>query len=173
MINSYDIETFKFNNMCFPFCISYNFNNVSKSFYWNKKKENDIVLISILNLFEDIGVEAVFFIHNLKFDGTLIIDSLSKSTCFKFECLIENRNIYVITIFFNNKKLIFRCSYKILPLSLETIASGFALPSKIDFPYFFINKKTLFWKKFIPIKFFKTENGFLFYNRFKNSLYIL
>lgn len=88
--------------------------------------------------------EEVFYIHNLKFDGTLIIHELSNYTLFRVSALIEKREFYSIKINYNRKLIEFRCSYKLLPISLYNISIGFDIKRKIDYPYEFVNIGNLF-----------------------------
>jgi hypothetical protein len=140
-MNTFDIETFRIDDKCIPYCVSYIVNNKNYSFYFNNE---DIVLLSIKTIFDLMSEKIIFYVHNLKFDGSLIVESLSKQKKILINSLIENREIYIIELEYNKKKIIFRCSYKLLPLSLSNIASGFNLNKKIDYPYNFISKETIF-----------------------------
>ena len=162
-INSYDIETFMNKNFFYPFCVSLNYKNKSFSFYYNN---NDIILESINFIFKENFIKEIFYIHNLKFDGTLIINSLSKYNDYKIEAMIENKEFYLIEIYFDNKKIEFRCSYRLLPISLFKISIGFVPDSlKLDYPYNFVKKDNLFWKGEIPVNFFKSKEGYLIYKK--------
>lgn len=80
----------------------------------------------------------------------LIINSLSKRPVFKFTSFLKHLNIYNITIFLNEKTIVFKCSYKILPISLKNISTAFNLPPKLIFPYKFSSLKNLFYIGIIP-----------------------
>jgi len=164
-INSFDIETFLEDGFFEPFCVSFYLFNKNKSFYFNNG--DNLIMESIKYIFDQIKNNCVeiFYIHNLKFDGTLIIHNLSKYSLFKISALIEKKEFYSIRITYNEKSIEFRCSYKLLPISLYNISIGFDIKKKMDYPYEFVNKKNLFWNKEIDKKFFKSEEGFLIYNQ--------
>lgn len=157
-VNSFDIEAFLKEGYYTPYCVSFFFKNKPYSFYINK---NDVIFDSIVFILNSIDKKEVFYIHNLKFDGTLIIYNLSKYNQFKINAIMENKEFYLLEISSNEKKIEFRCSYKLLPLSLQKISFGFIKTHlKIDYPYDFINSKTLFWKKEIPEHYFKSKEGY-------------
>ena len=165
VINSFDIETFLQNGVFEPFCVSFYLFNKNKSFYYDENY--NVIMESIKDIFESIEENQleVFYIHNLKFDGTLIIHNISKYTIFKVSALIEEKEFYSIKIDYNEKSIEFRCSYKLLPISLYNISIGFDLKKKMDYPYDFVNKEKIFWKKTIPRNVFKSEEGFINYNK--------
>ena len=70
----------------------------------------------------------------------------------------------MISIKINNKVIEFRCSFKLLPLSLKTISLSFNLEPKLVFPYRFSQKKTLLYVGIKPdLKYF---NSLIDYNCF-------
>lgn len=93
--------------------------------------------------------EEIIYIHNLNFDGFLIIESLSDKTI-KFEVFSKNLNLYYIKIKYNDKTIYFKCSYKLLPISLEKISLLFNLNKKMIFPYKFINENTINYIGSVP-----------------------
>ena len=118
-------------------------------FYYNN--DTDIILLSLYSIFnEKLPKETIFYVHNLNFDGLLIIESLSKNKEFKFEVFIRNLQIYNITINYNNRFVYFRCSYKILPSSLKKISESFKLDAKLPFPYKFSSYENLNYIGEIP-----------------------
>jgi hypothetical protein len=143
-INSFDVETFLEEGFFEPFCVSFYLFNKKKSFYFNN--ENNLIMECIKYIFDQITDDSleIFYIHNLKFDGTLIIHNLSKYSLFKISALIEKKEFYSIKISYNKKSIEFRCSYKLLPISLYNISIGFDIKKKMDYPYEFVNKKNLF-----------------------------
>ena len=165
-INSLDIETYVDEGVFIPYCISIIINNNIKSFYYNF---DNIILNCFNYIFEIIEEKETIYIHNLKFDGTLIIFELSNFSYFKISAIIENSNFYLITIQNNNKKIELRCSYKLLPLSLDKISKGFNIESKkMDYPFLFVNKENLNWKGYIDKKYFKSNEGYIEYNKISN-----
>lgn len=106
----------------------------------------------------------VIFVHNLNFDGYLIIEKLS-SRRYNFKIFAKNLNLYNITIFNNSYKIEFKCSYKILPISLSNIAHSFKLSPKLPFPYKFVSEKNLYYKGKIPDK--------IYFNKEEDHAYML
>ena len=102
--------------------------------------------------------EVVIYVHNINFDGLLIIDEVSKHCDINIESLIRNMNIYWIKLKKNNKCLIFKCSYKLLPESLNKISEIFNIKKKMIFPYKFASKRNLEYSGSIPsCEYFYTE----------------
>lgn len=82
--------------------------------------------------------EVTIFVHNLNFDGAIIVNSLTKNKI-KFEMFSNKTNIYWIKIDYCGKLIIFRCSYKILSLPLKLIGDILGV-KKIDFDHASINE---------------------------------
>lgn len=103
----------------------------------------DIVLKSISNIINEKKNKEVdiFYVHNLNYDGLLILNSISK-TQINFDVFIRDLQIYYIRI---DSKIEFKCSYKLLPMSLKNIAVFFKLDQKLSFPYLFSKKENLFY----------------------------
>jgi hypothetical protein len=111
----------------------------------------------------------IIYIHNLNFDGFLIIEALTLNKI-KFEIFCNNLNIYNITVKFNDKVIIFKCSYKILPMSLEKIAHLFKIGNKMTFPYNFVNKNNLNYIGDVPHKsYFNSNEDYELYNKTQNN----
>jgi hypothetical protein len=141
-VNSFDIETFLDKTFFVPYCVSFYFMGKKLSFYYDN---SDIIFKAIMNIFQNDFDKEIIYIHNLKFDGTIIINSLSNYNVFKINAIIENKEFYLLSVEFVNKKLEFRCSYRLLPISLYKISLGFVENNiKIDYPYNFIKKENLF-----------------------------
>ena len=134
MVNSYDIETFvDEDKKITPYCICFLFKE--QYFYLYYYKNSDIVSKSLdLIFYLKLKLKNILYIHNLNFDGIIILSSLSLSTIYKFESFIRDNSIYSIKIYKNDICLEFKCSYKILPISLARISSSFKLPNKLKFP---------------------------------------
>jgi hypothetical protein len=147
-MEAYDIETFIDNNSQHrPYCVCYSF---KKEFFFIYFNNEDIVLDSLKSIFEKNKNEMFFYVHNLNFDGLLILNTLSKNNEFLFTTFIKKLQIYAISIEFKEKKIHFRCSYKILPSSLKSIASSFNIEKKLPFPYKFSNLTNLYYKGELP-----------------------
>lgn len=168
-MNAYDIETFieKKKDIFIAFCVCFKINNKFYDFYY--ESENICVIQKSIIFMFDNFIDEVVYIHNINFDGFLIINSISKDTTIKIESLIRENNIYSITLKKNNKKILFKCSYKLLPESLEKISKSFKLCDKMVFPYKFSTIDSLFYIGNCPPKeFFKNlEDYHFFYKKNK------
>lgn len=146
-INSYDIETYKYEDRFIPFCICFYLNSSYYSTYGYK-----VVIRSLLKIFSQISEKpCIIYVHNLDFDGFLILEEVSRYRKFSIEFLIDKMKIFYLKIGFGRKLIESRCSKKILPASLKSIAEDFELPPKLDFPYDFINSNNLCYKG--PLKY--------------------
>lgn len=111
-------------------------NNIDDFFLWCEEK----------------GHNSIVFFHNLKFDGTFLLDWLlengfkhvqhkSERNDKTFMTLISDGMFYSIEVYFkkqgnNFKKIIFRDSLKILPMSVDKMSKAFNLPmSKLEIDY--------------------------------------
>lgn len=103
-------------------------------------------------IFEQKKKKLTFFIHNLTFDGALLLEwvtSIDNHNKIKYETIIKNNNLYFIKIKWNNYTINFKCSYKILPLSLKNISIGFNIKeNKLPYPYKGINKNVIISKNY-------------------------
>lgn len=88
--------------------------------------------------------------HNLDFDGILLLAYLTKTRRYSYKTFARSMKFYKIEVHFENKKIIFLCSYKLLPLSLEKIATGFTALVKLSFPYSFSSLENLFYAGPLP-----------------------
>jgi hypothetical protein len=137
-MNGYDIETFlDGNGMYIPYCICFNIKKRNYSVYYNS--EYDIIKESLDVIYNNIKKKIVFYIHNIQFDGFIILDSISNYKEYSINVLIKNNSIYYVSIKKNNVEILFKCSYKILPSSLKKISKSFNLAPKMPFPYKFSN----------------------------------
>src|SRR5579875_2988694 len=106
MINAYDIETFidKKTHKHIAYCVVFLLNKQYYTFYYNEK---DIVAQSVQKMFDLVKKNEIFYVHNLNFDGMLILNSLSNQSIIKFDVFIRDLNIYSISLLYRNKKIIF------------------------------------------------------------------
>jgi hypothetical protein len=149
MVNTYDIETFEENSEIIPYCVCFILNNKTYTVYYN---ENENIIIRSLNIITDecsLGIIEIY-VHNLNFDGLIIINEISKNNIV-YNLMSNKTNIYYIEIFYLNKYIKFRCSFKILPLSLKKIGEIENFPKTV-FPYKFVKKTNLFYNGPIPDK---------------------
>lgn len=168
--NSLDIETFNSNKgKIIPICVCFLLENI---FYYEYYNENeDLILLSIKKIFlKSDSAEIIIYIHNINFDGYLIIESLTKQKEFKFESLIRENSIYSIYIkdYKSKRKILLKCSYKIIPRSLDNIAKVFKIGKKMVFPHSFSSNENLFYIGEIPNKtYFKNNED---YSYFENNI---
>ena len=144
-MNAYDIETFELNNKIIPYCICLYIKNNFKYFYYTEKVDIVMKSIEFLLINTKKNEKSVIYVHNLNFDGMLIIESVSKNSSIKINSVIKENNIYSIDIEKNDRIVTFKCSYKILPVSLKKIAQDFKLPNKLIFPYKFSSIENIFY----------------------------
>jgi len=147
-MNSYDVETYLDENDIYtPYCVCFIYNKKKYSVYL---KNNDNIIKKSIDLIYDINKKKkIFYIHNLNFDGVILINYLSKY--FILDCFIRKMNIYYIKVINENNNIIeFRCSFKILPSSLKLISKTFNIPNKMIFPYKFSNKNNLNYVGDVP-----------------------
>lgn len=141
-MNVYDLETFENNSKIVPYCACLILYNKTYSIYYDSNKNLIIEsLILITNLINTSKIE--FYIHNLNFDGILIINEISKFNI-NYTLMSNKTNIYYLDVFYFNKLIRFRCSYKLMPLSLEKIGEIENFPKKF-FPHKFVSYSTLFY----------------------------
>lgn len=141
-MNALDIETFTKDDKIIPYCVVCTFNDkeTMSTYGLNSLEE---MLKKILN--KNFS-KKIIYVHNLNYDGFLILEELSKGL-WEFEIFSKKLNLYLIKIFFNGKYLLFKCSYKILPLSLKEIAQGFLIGEKMPYPYRLINSNNIYLQK--------------------------
>jgi hypothetical protein len=140
-VNAYDIETYSKGELIIPFCICFYYDKKYYSFYGK-----NVIMSSIIKLFLILKNNTdVIYIHNLNFDGFLILEEVSKIKKFKIDFLVHKMKIYYLKISFSHKTIEFRCSSKILPASLNDISKSFNLPQKMPYPYKFINENTIYY----------------------------
>lgn len=169
IVNAYDIETFNDSNGLFiPYCICFNINKNIYTLYYNENE--NIIEKSIDIIFKKILNKKYFYIHNIQFDGFIMIDYLSRTNKYKLDILIKNNSIYYISIKKDKKNIIFKCSYKILPTSLKKISENFKLDKKLPFPYKFSNLNNLQYIGHIDSKYFNTDEDFKIFYENNNIL---
>lgn len=142
-MEAYDIETFKNHvNNHIPYCVCFSFKDQLFDIYY--EENSDIILKSIDLIFSLISRKiCYYYVHNLNFDGILILNSLADQDKYTFGMFSRELNIYEIKVEYGEKTIIFKCSYKIIPLGLKKISESFNLPPKMPFPYNFISKDRL------------------------------
>jgi hypothetical protein len=78
MINIFDCETYEKEKNVYIYCISYSYKKKIYSIYKNDAED---IFINFLNQITDLikNNKIIFYIHNINFDGILIMDSVFKN----------------------------------------------------------------------------------------------
>ncbi len=167
-LNIFDCETYQKNNNVIIYCISYSIDNEIFTVYKDSENEKDIFMNFLNKIIEKINKnEITFYIHNINFDGMLIMDSVFKNNL-KFKWFVIGTNIYTIVIEYLGNFIKFKCSYKFIPVSLKKI--NFNKNKKTIFPYKFINENNInYIGEFPDIKYFNEEINYSDYEKYKNE----
>lgn len=154
---TFDIETYSdINGFQIPYAAGFKSANRHGIYYNTADPVND----ALLDIFEHAPDNTIIYAHNFSgFDGRYILSILYQNN-YKVEIINNGYDILgvIAHVKINNKKkkFIFKDSYKLMPLSLDSLAKSFGLIGKSHIPYDFINADTL---KYIgpkpSIKFFK------------------
>ncbi len=149
MREAIDFETFSNHGQIVPYCCCFSFNNENHVEYYGDSNLFLRVLHSICDLISKTKHKSItFYAHNLNFDGILIIQTLSYYDI-HFNYFMRGWNLYFLTFTYVDIHFTFKCSYKLLPLSLERLGLIIGYP-KIVFPYNFISLNTLFYDNLLP-----------------------
>lgn len=164
-INVMDIETYNDNGTVRPYCVSFFLNEKMYTVYEYENSfstEKDVILRAIeLILQKIVDKKIIFYVHNLNFDGFLILNTLT-SYSIKFEWIIKELNLYLIKFEYLFCIFEFRCSYKLVPYALENFNKS-TLKKEI-FPHKFASKNNLFYKGTCPNEsYFETYAAFEFF----------
>jgi hypothetical protein len=76
----------------------------------------------------------IYYVHNLTFEIYVFLPYLIKYGV-KFKLISYNKIIYAAELTYKNKKIIFRCSYRLTMLSLKELALLSEIKEKTIFPY--------------------------------------
>lgn len=106
--------------------------------------------------------ETTLYTHNINFDGFLLIDFL-KQTSIHFDWFSRDLNIYWIKIFYLKKTILIRCSYKIIPLSIEKLEYLMNLP-KFIYLFKFVDPLHFNYDGPVPeIKYFDSQEDYNYF----------
>lgn len=179
-INALDIETYNCEGgKIVPICVCFLLDN---SFYQEYYEDDrDLILSTIKKIFiRSRNIDTIIYVHNINYDGCIVIDSLTRQNEFKFESLIRDNSIYSILIKNkdSSKRILIKCSYKIIPRSLNSIAQVFGLGKKMIFPHSFSRRDNLFYVGEVPSEeYFRNYEEYLYLknniNKFDFKEYIL
>jgi hypothetical protein len=134
------METYEEENEIKVYCICAVVDNQSFHLYYGDS-ENIIIysLENICKLSNENFIE--IYIHNLNFDGMLLINSITFKKI-SFNLFSRGTNLYYLDVFYSLKTIRFRCSYKLIGISLKKVGEIENFPKKF-FPYSFVNSNTL------------------------------
>lgn len=128
-INVIDIETFGGENLV-PYCISTMYNSKTKTFL------GDGCIGRWLDwVFRFCKTGTTFYAHNLNFDGSVILNNLNSVISLYGKITLFNGNLYGFTIKKNEVLLSFKCSARLIPLSLNEISNIFETKKKLILDY--------------------------------------
>lgn len=114
----------------YPLCIAYTLNN-KYFFEWIEEASPTKACFFILNNFID---NTCYYAHNLLFDFLLIFEPIL-SLKIKYSWVFINHNLYEVIIYYKNKKIILRCSHKLIPFPLHQFYPTLSNNKKLYFPY--------------------------------------
>lgn len=139
-------------------------NGYTKVWLWAICDDNDTIvsygedIVSFIEYCEKHLFGKTIYFHNLKFDGSFILDYMMKQGYKYYEnlkdvdkgisCLISDMGVwYSIDVKFRKNRVVhFNDSLKLLPFKVEKIAQDFGLPilkEKIDYDDYIVNEETL------------------------------
>jgi len=110
--------------------------------------------------------KAIFYVHNLNLAGMLLMSDLSKHGV-ALDFLLDEHNLYSLTIFFEQKKILFRCSYRLIPVELSAIAQS-RQHVILTQPKTFLAKGDLYYRGPIAREEFNDNESFLTYSELLN-----
>jgi hypothetical protein len=168
IVNTYDIETFVENEKIYPYCVCFFIKNRSFYVYYENSKKDPIIESFKKISKETESNEIIFFVHNINFDGVLILETLFKNNIY-FDFIKRNLNIYMISFSYLGCKIKFKCSYKMFPLSLKQLGEYVGI-KKIDFPHFFAKKENLFYIGKFPKNSLNNDKNDILFNFKEESI---
>lgn len=119
-----DIETIAINQPAViglqaPIAIGF-YNGASIKTYSLQHKNDNLVEQFINDLAREAGSKNYVFFHNLaKFDGYILMSELKNKKKYNTELILRDNSIYQITFTINNKIIIIKDSYLLIPFSLK------------------------------------------------------
>lgn len=137
-LNAIDIETFGSTSPR-PYCFSIVYRGIVRSAYGL-----DCISKALLWLFSNCSSGSIFFAHNLNFDGSIILCNLPPGIeLIERGTLLHGGDIYSLALVCGCHLIFLRCSFKILPLDLSSIAALLSLPPKLDFNHMGVDVDTI------------------------------
>lgn len=169
MINVLDIETYKKDDLVIPYCICILLND---RIYYHYADEN--IVINCLNTIVNncFKNKCEIYIHNINFDGIIVIEQLCKYHI-KYDIISDKTNLYCLKIFYCNVVILFKCSYKIIPESLNKLSLDKSF-KKSKFPYKFVNEFNLYYIGKTPsFHYWENDDYFSYLESNKSNLFNL
>jgi len=108
--------------------------------------------------------KAVFYMHNISLAGMVLIADLVACEI-AFNTVLDDGNLYGITICARGLTVSFRCSHHLIPASLKKITLSLQLGAVFTQPEDFILKNSLLWEGPIDVKYFEDAESFAAYNK--------
>lgn len=126
--NSIDIETFYQDGHFKPYCIVTFYKNKNYIFYGLDSIDNYFTWVKTY------AVTGIFYAHNLTFDGGILLEYGKQLAGININAILYKNNIYKLELTTNKNKIIIKCSFKLLPLSLKKIGGLIGL-EKLEFDH--------------------------------------
>lgn len=138
--NVLDIETYIKDEKLIPYCICIILKNERIILYKESKEEN--LIERLIEELRKRRTKETIYVHNLTFDGVIIIENIKKETNVKFKAMVFKGSIYELEIWDSDFKIKMKCSYKLMPMSLKKIGKILKKEyEKLEFPHEFINEE--------------------------------
>jgi len=134
---SLDIETVWDEDIAKPICIAITNNNNVK---FKRVNVDNLDSYEIIYFFlENCYSTKIYYVHNLTFEIFVFLRYLIKLDI-KYKIISANKSVYSAEIWYKEKKIRLRCSYKLTMLSLKKLAKLSGVEEKGIFPYKILNK---------------------------------
>lgn len=131
-----DIETIWCDDIAKPICIAITSDNDIKFKKIDVSEINEKIILKFL--LEECSDKKIYYVHNLTFEMLVFIRELHEENV-KFKIVSANRTIYSAEIWYGNKRIRLRCSYRLTMLSLRKLAELADIDQKGIFPYKILN----------------------------------
>lgn len=138
MINSLDLETYG-SEYIIPYCICTYYNRRCFVFYGLNCVDKWCEWV-----FNYCKNDTIFYIHNLNFDGNVILTHLPRFYNISYKgTVLKKGDLFCLVLTNNLKNIKLLCSFKIFPMSLEEIGYLFNIGSKKYMDHSIANVETI------------------------------
>lgn len=135
-----DIETVWDNGIAKPICIAITSDN---EVLFKKVSIKDINKNEIIEfMLKKCSNRKIYYVHNLTFEMFVFINKMIENRI-KFKMISANKTIYSAEVWYKNKKIRLRCSYRLTMLSLKNLAKLANIEQKTAFPYKILDTKKI------------------------------